>query len=114
MISETTAERLLELWGTWSCRKDDHGLGYPRKEPYAKAENEGGSGIRYDLFDIRLMDVDRAISGLKSDRRELFDTVWWWYVRGFPVSTVARLSGCSRATVYDRLQSVRRLIQETL
>lgn len=95
----------LVMWGDWSRRRQDGGLGYPKNSPTCRMAAGGVSGSIV-LVESDAMAIEAAMVEVKASRSELYQVGWEWYVVGAPASSIARRLGCHRDTVYARLDAL--------
>lgn len=98
----------LNQWARWiATGRKVRGLGYPSAVAYARTP---GSGSGSPDFDEDAWEVDRAWRALQEPHGDLFVLVFNFYTRNETVERLAMRHGCSRDTVYARLQQSHQII----
>lgn len=103
-----TGDALLVLWGRFASKRTDSGLGFPKISPSFKDAIKGRGSIPLVSNDVFL--VDSIMGSLKNDEKELFWSVYWWYVKAVPLSVCAARLRCTERTIRNRLNRARVLV----
>lgn len=107
---EAIHQKLL-LWGEWSARRLDLGLGYAKSSVVdAGGQSVCGSVVPRDV-DIGMVHVDRAVMALPDQLR---DTVRLYYTRVATQEQLSRQLGISVDTLLRRISRAHGLVKMTL
>lgn len=90
--------RLL-AWGRFVRKRTDSGLGYPKVSPSFRDAVKGSGQGSAALVPDEVFETDSLVSRLRSDRPVVFRAVYWWYVKGLPLSVCAARMRCSPRSV---------------
>ena len=98
----------LNQWALWvATGRKVRGLGYPSAVAWSR---QPGSGNASPDFDEDSWEVDQAWRALQGPRPDLFKLVMLFYTRSESAERLAIRLGCSRDTVYVRLDESHRII----
>ena len=95
----------LMAWGRFVRKRTDSGLGFPKISPSFK-DAVKGSGTS-SLVPDEVFATDALVSRLRSGSPVVFRAVFWWYVKGFPLSVCAARMRCSPRSVQRYLITAR-------
>lgn len=98
----------LNQWARWvAMGRKVNGLGYPGSVAWVR---QPGSGNASPDFDEDAWEVDQAWHAMEQPQPELFKLVLYFYTRNESVERLAMRMGCSRDTVYVRIQQAHQII----
>lgn len=97
MLDTYVATRLT-LWADWRARRDDGGIGYPRKSAFV---GTGGGGFWSPEMDAGCLEVDKAVCNLLPERK---DVVMQCYTQTGTKEQKARRCGVCVRTYDARLE----------
>lgn len=99
----------LSVWGRWALRRSTTGLGYPRVCPMFRTMRSGGGYQSCEPLGMEdyVEDTDRAVQRLEARDRLLCVE---FYQRGGTAVAVAQRLGVSRQRLYERLDTVHRMV----
>ena len=87
----------LRVWSEWRLRRDDGGLGYPRKSAFAKSP---GSAFWTPEMDSAAVEMDQCVCAL---RPELRQAIMLEFTRTGTQQQKAMQCSCALSTYKDRL-----------
>jgi hypothetical protein len=111
MQNDTYIVLRLQQWSIWAARRQDSGLGYPKKVSYANLMPRTESSDHAPEFAEECFDVDKCVTALQTEGEAIYAVVMMHYCQ---VNTtldqrIAKL-GCVKQTYYNKLDKAHRLI----
>lgn len=106
----------LNEWGLDYIRREDSGLGWPKKSPFIDGMPITGGFVGYSpSISEACFEVDQCVCALRCVDEELYQVVMLAYVFNQTLEKKLKLLGFgSKQTYYNRLDRVHRMIQEYL
>lgn len=108
MIDTYTDERL-KLWASWRARREDGGLGYPKKCAFVTIP--GGGSFWTPALDSQCYVIDGVVCGLIDERKSVL--VAYYTDSGTNEQKAARC-GCSLRTFYTRVELAQNDVRRNL
>lgn len=111
MNNDTYIAGRLQQWAIWAARRQDSGLGYPKKVPYANLMPRTESSNHAPEFVDECFEMDKCVIALQTEGEIIYAVVMLHYCQ---VNTtldqrIAKL-GCVKQTYYNKLDKAHRLI----
>ncbi len=103
---ETYVAGRLNSWADWRLRRDEGGLGFPRKVSFLKVAPQF-SGYWSPEMDSQAYEMDQCVMALE---RIYFDVIEACYLHTTDVKQKAQYCGCSVSTYYTRIGNAHKAI----
>lgn len=97
----TYVDERLEEWAYWRARKEDSGIGWPKKSPFVRERTGGGSGDWTPAMNDDANEIDQCVVALIEVRRE---AIMQMYCRTSTLQQKYKECFCCERTFFNRLK----------
>lgn len=103
-------------WATWCKRRDDGGLGYPRKSNYCNlVQTHGDRSVGPVAEAAPALEIESIVMAIRVKAPAQYEVAFWFYLAGsMTVKRIAHELKCSDVTVYNRLHALHLAVMHAL
>jgi hypothetical protein len=100
--AHTYVHSRMEIWRAWVIKKQDNGVGYPKKVSFLKLAPTGGGSAWSPDMDASAWEVERAIQALTDIKREALKS---YYLSTLTIKQQVKNLGCCEKTFFNRVNA---------
>ena len=101
----------LNQWAQWVMRRNDGGIGYPKKVPYINFVDRSEFGSSTPELQEDCFDVEKCVMAVRVVNNELHEVIYLAYiVNNMTIEQKLKLLGCCKQTYYNRLDRAHHMV----